>query len=129
MFPIGELSFTFMKYLGICRPPTLRSKYTIFLYNVYSLLIISIMYFHTTTFFVNICLNINNINLILDNIIYFTTLFTLCFKMTYIKIYRNDIIAFKNMFLDKQCIPQNKHELSIRIKIYENERFVQNVFK
>ncbi|XP_051153388.1 odorant receptor 67c-like [Leptopilina boulardi] len=128
MFPIGELSFTLMEYLGIWRPISFTSKWSIFIYNVYSIFIIIIMYFHTSTFFVNMCLNFNNTDLLIDNIIYFTGLTTLCFKMTYIKIYRNDFIAFKNMFLDTKCITQNRHELSIQFKFFKNDRFNSRFF-
>ncbi|XP_051169682.1 odorant receptor 67a-like [Leptopilina boulardi] len=48
--------------------------------------------------------------------------------MTYIKIYRNDFVAFKNMFLDTKCNPQNNHELSMQIKFYENERLNSRIF-
>ncbi|XP_051153420.1 odorant receptor 67c-like [Leptopilina boulardi] len=47
MFPIGELAFTIMEYIGIWRPISFTSKLSILIYNVYSIFIIIIMYLHT----------------------------------------------------------------------------------
>ena len=113
-----------MEYFGIWRPTSWTSKWAIRFYNFYNCFMLAFIYYFGLTFLISICQNFDDFDLLTENIFFFSGLFVLSLKITYISIYRENIIAFKNMFLQSNCCPRDIHELAIRKKFHEIDRLV-----
>lgn len=120
---VGEYSFKIMEYLGLWRPISWQSIWSIRLYNLYSTMILAFLYYFTFTFFISLFENKHNKKIFVENFFYFTTLIVLCFKITYLRFKREEIIELINMFLQGYCIPRNQDEFKIQQKIVHKERW------
>ncbi|XP_051173282.1 odorant receptor 67c-like [Leptopilina boulardi] len=119
---VGEFSFKIMEYFGVWRPISWQSIWAIRLYNLYNFFMLAFLYFFTLTFFISLFENKHNKEVFMENSFYFSTLLVLCFKITYVRFKREEIIALTNMFLQGKCIPRNQDEFIIQQNILAEER-------
>ncbi|XP_051153456.1 odorant receptor 4-like isoform X2 [Leptopilina boulardi] len=125
---VAELSFTIFSYLGVWRPETWTSKWSIRVYNIYNFFILTFEYYYAFTFLISLFQNIHIAGVRLQNLFFFSSIFLLAFKVTYVGVYREEIIFFKNMFLEKKCLPRNKEERKIVKTLIDKERFNSRIF-
>lgn len=120
---VAEFSFKILTCLGVWRPQSWTSKWSIRIYNTYNFLFLIFEYYYAFTFLISMFQNIDNTENLLQNIFFFSSIFIIAFKITYVTIYREEIISFTNMFLDKMCLPCNKKEVRIYQTFNEKERY------
>lgn len=122
---IAEFSFKILSLLGAWRPSTLTTRCRKRIYNFYSIASLIFQFFFSITFFINLCQNINDQEVYIENIFFFTTTFLLALKITYLKFCRQDIKCLINLILLKSSLPRNNEEVAIYKKCKESEMLVE----
>ncbi|XP_033220928.1 uncharacterized protein LOC117175328 [Belonocnema kinseyi] len=110
---IGQVQSTVFQYLGLWRPQTWNSLWRIWIYRIYSILMItnySLFIFSMLTYLLRDTSNIFNN---METLFQFSSLFTVGIKMITIMVKRKPIIDSTCILLDKLCQPRDLHELKI----------------
>ncbi|XP_072767710.1 odorant receptor 4-like isoform X2 [Anoplolepis gracilipes] len=115
------LSLNFLIYTmgGIWRPIEWSSNCAKLSYNVFTIVIITAMYFLMLTQFMDIVLIVDNMDDFATNSLMFMTIISVCCKATIALVRRNAIIDIVQMLLKDPYKPQNKAEMAIQMKFDE----------
>lgn len=119
---VAEFSFQILTWLGVWKPQTLQSKWSIRIYNICTFIVLTFEQLFAFTFIISIMKNIHNTIIILQSIFICSTIFMIAFKLIYINIYKEEVISFTNMFMNKYCLPRNKEEIKIYKTFSDKER-------
>lgn len=119
---VAKFSFQILSYLGVWRPQSWTSKWPIRFYNIYNFMLLTFEYYYALTFLISAFQNMHNMENLLQNIFFFSSIFIIAFKATYVTIYREEIISFTNMFLNVKCLPRNENEIKIYKTLLDKER-------
>ncbi|XP_051153458.1 odorant receptor 67c-like [Leptopilina boulardi] len=125
---VAEFSFKILTYLGVWRPQSLTSKWSIRIYNICTFIMLSFEQYFALTLIIYLFQNIHNTEIVLQSIFTFSSIFMIAFKVTYINVYREEVISFINMFMNKKCLPRNKDEVKIYKTLHEKERLHSRIF-
>lgn len=120
---VAEFSFKILTYTGFWRPQSLTSKWSIRIYNICSLFMLTYKQFYALSFIIFLFQNIENKEFLFQNIFLSSSISLTTFKVTYVNVYRKEITSFTNMFLDEKCSPRNKNEKNIYETLIEKERY------
>lgn len=110
---VAEFSFKILTYLGLWKPQTLRSKWSKCIYNICTIFMLLFEHFYAFSFIITLFQNYHKTEILLQNLFLCSSIFIITFKVTYLNVYREEIISFTNMFLDDKCFPRNKNEMEI----------------
>lgn len=125
---VAEFSFQILSVIGFWRPIIFTSIWKIRLYNLCTIILLIFKYYFPITFLINLYYNLHDPQIVIENVFFFTSTFLIALKITYLNLSRQKIISLINMFLQKNCLPQNKEESAILEKYYYKERLVRRNF-
>lgn len=121
---VGEFSFKLLMYTGVWRPITLKSFWSIRLYDCCSIIVLSYKFYLGTSFLINIYYNRDNPKIFIENIFFSTSLLLTVFKIIYLIIFRNRLEFLVSLFRKKNCHPRNNEEVKIYNKVIFKRRLV-----
>lgn len=119
------LNFLIYKYCGIWRPREWSSNLIArLLYNVFTFIIISAIYFLMITQCMDIIFVVDNINDFAANALMFLSIIALCCKVTVVAVRRDEIINLIQGLMKAPYKPRNEDEETIQIKF---DKFIKYV--
>ncbi|KAL6431340.1 hypothetical protein ACFW04_007175 [Cataglyphis niger] len=124
LFP---LNFSMYTIGGVWRPIEWSSNVAKFLYNIFTFIILFLLYFLMLTQFMDILLVVNNIDDFATNTLMFLTIVAVTCKATIVVVRRNAIIKLIQTLLKPPCKPQDEDEMAIQKKFDKFIRYAKTV--
>ncbi|XP_020294730.1 uncharacterized protein LOC109860214 [Pseudomyrmex gracilis] len=120
---ILSLNFLIYTFGGVWRPLEWSSTSTKVLYNIFTSVILILIYFLMITQLLDIIFVVNNIDDFATNALMFPTIVAVCFKGTIVVIRRKAIIRLIEALLKEPYKPQNEDEKAIQKKF---DKFIKS---
>ncbi|XP_050453902.1 odorant receptor Or2-like [Cataglyphis hispanica] len=120
LFP---LNFSMYTIGGVWRPIEWSSNVAKFLYNIFTFIILFLLYFLMITQFMDILLVVNNIDDFATNTLMFLTIVAVTCKATIVVVRRNAIIKLIQTLLKPPCKPRGEDEMAIQKKF---DKFIRS---
>ena len=114
--------FFVFQCLGIWRPKSWTSQWTIQLYRMYSLLITTVLLAFTSSSIIYSLRFAKDLDSLTESLLIFFVCCGANVKMYNILIHRTEIIDFDDMFLKKCCNPRDPQEAAIKKEFEYNDR-------
>lgn len=125
---VAEFPFRAMSYFGAWKPNALKSVWTVWLYSLYTIIILVYKFYFSITFLINICLNKDDPDIFIENIFFFTSAILIPIKIVHLNIHRRDVNAFMSLVLQTNCLPRNDEEAVIYKNFQDKERLVLHFY-
>lgn len=110
---------------GVWRPEEWSSNIAKLLYNVFTFIILALLYFLMITQFMDIILVVDNIDDFATNVLMFLTIVAVTCKATIVVLRRDAIINLVQVLLTAPCKPRDEDEMAIQKKF---DKFIRWVF-
>lgn len=101
---------------GVWRPEEWSSNIAKLLYNVFTFIILALLYFLMITQFMDIILVVDNIDDFATNVLMFLTIVAVTCKATIVVLRRDAIINLVQVLLTAPCKPRDEDEMAIQKK-------------
>lgn len=111
-----SLNFLIYTVGGVWRPIEWSSNVAKLLYNIFTFIILVLIYFLMLAQFMDILLIVDNIDDFATNILMFLTIVAVTCKATIVVVRRNAIIKLVQILLESPCKPRNEDEMTIQRK-------------
>ncbi|XP_025989687.2 odorant receptor Or2 [Solenopsis invicta] len=118
-----SLNFSMYTVGGVWRPIEWSSNIAKLLYNVFTFIVVGLLYFLMITQFLDIILVVDNIDDFATNTLMFLTIVAVTCKATIVVVRRNAIITLVQVLLTPPCKPQNEDEMAIQKKF---DKFIKS---
>ncbi|XP_067203546.1 odorant receptor 46a-like isoform X2 [Linepithema humile] len=116
---ILTLNFLIYTIGGIWSPIEWSSNGAKLLYNIFTFVILFMLYFLMLTQFTDIIFVVDNVDDFVSNSLMFVSIVAVCCKATIIVTRRSAVINLLQMLLEKPCKPENENEMGIQTKFDE----------
>jgi len=116
---ILALNFLIYTIGGIWQPIEWSSNGAKLLYNIFTFLILFMLYFMLLTQFMDLILIVDNVDDFVSNSLIFVSIVTVSCKATVMIVRRDAIINLVQVLLEKPFKPQNENEMEIQTKFDE----------
>lgn len=119
-----SLSFRIVTILGFWRPSEWDSGLARFVYNCFTVCMWMLIFSLTVSMLMDVVINVRNVDEFIENCFLLLTWINACCKMTYILLYRNEIINLLKILVDDHCRARDVGEQEIDNKFFEKTRYV-----
>ena len=109
----GEYSLTVIQFFGFWRPSTYNSQWKKSLYCIYSIFMLTFFSFFAWSLLAVFFRGTGNVDVISENLFYFTSTFTVYSKTINIMIQRKKVIRTIKMLTTELCQPRSLNESKI----------------
>ncbi|XP_048267493.1 odorant receptor 46a-like [Bombus terrestris] len=112
-------TFALFTLTGIIRPSTWKYLWKRVLYDVYTIVVLLLLFSFETSLILDLVINVDNQDDFSENLYVTLVLFSSCCKALVLLIYRGNIEILMGVLLEKPFAPVNDEEIEIRTKFEE----------
>lgn len=128
---ILPLSFALLTYTGYWRPLRMSSSLKYWAYNVYSVIMILLLFTFTFCGMVDCCLVLvsKDLEIFIEKFSLFLSVLGVSCKVTNLVVRRDEIIGLTDMLLKDICLPRDSHEEDIQRRFNHSAKCVLQLLR